>query len=508
MIYGDLIGRWGKASPDKEALFDTIENRRYSYGQLAQEINKMAHFLKEDLGIVKGDRVACLALNRADTIVLFFGLGKLGAALVPLNFRLAKNEFVYFLEDASPRAIFFDREHQDIVNSLKVDIRLPHYICFDDDDTVGVSLPSKWSQLPEDELPDVRIQPDDPQLIIYTSGTTGLPKGVLLTHGMLTWNAINTIQGWDMHSNDRTILHAAMFYTAGWNVFTLPLFTCRGSNILMRSFDPDLILDLMDREKVTVFFGVPTMFQMLIDSPKFASTSFASIRFMVSGGAPLSRDIFDVFREQKSIRIWEGYGLTEVGPNNFMANGKLGTVGHCMPYVDVKLISSAGNTVTSGEEGEILLRGPNVCAGYLNKPEATAEAIRDGWFHTGDLGRIDADGHLSIAGRLKDMFISGGVNIYPAEIERVIEAHPAITGAAVIGVPDPKWGEVGKAIVELKDGASLTLEELLTFLKDRIGKFKMPRYLEVVDMLPRTPASGKIQKFVLKNKFSQTEVKQ
>jgi len=500
MIYGDMIGRWAKASPDKEALFDAIENRRYTYGQLAGEINKMAHFLQKNLNIQKGDKVAALALNRAEYIVLFFGLGRLGAVMVPLNFRLAKKEFIYFLEDASPKAIFFDKEHQDIVNQLKDDVRLPHYVCFDDDNTVGAALPSLWKGLPDDELVEVAITPEDPQLIIYTSGTTGLPKGVLLTHGMLTWNAVNTILGWDMRASDRTILHAAMFYTAGWNVFTLPLFTCRGSNILIRSFDPDLILDLMDQEKVSLFFGVPTMFQMLIDSPKFAATSFEHIRFMVSGGAPMSRDIFDIFKEQKNIRIWEGYGLTEVGPNNFMANGKLGTIGHPMPYMDVRLIDSDGKDVEPGEEGEILLRGPNVCAGYLNKPEATAEAIRDGWFHTGDLGRVDGDGHMAIAGRLKDMFISGGANIYPAEIERVIEAHPVVAGAAVIGVPHDRWGEVGKAIVEVKPGKSLTLEELQDYLKDRIGKFKIPKYLEVVDELPRTPASGKIQKFVLQKK--------
>ena len=503
MIYGNMIGRWAKASPEKEALFDAIENRRYTYGQLAREIDKMGHFLKEDLGIQKGDRVACLALNRAEYIVLFFGLGRLGALLVPLNFRLAKDEFIYFLEDAAPKAIFFDRDHQAVVDRLKANVRLPHYVCFDNDDSVGTALPSLWDRTAANQLPQVSIQPEDPQLIIYTSGTTGVPKGVLLTHGMLTWNAVNTVLGWDMRSSDRTILHAAMFYTAGWNVFTLPLFSCRGSNILIRSFEPDLILDLIDREKVTVFFGVPTMYQMMIDSPRFAETSFENMRFAVSGGAPMSRDIFDIFKLQKNIRIWEGYGLTEVGPNNFMANGKLGTIGHPMPFVDVRLVDEDGSDVSPGEEGEILLRGPNVCAGYLNKPEATAEAIPDGWFHTGDLGRVDADGHMAIAGRLKDMFISGGANIYPAEIERVIEAHPAVAGAAVIGVPDERWGEVGKALVELKPGNSLTLDELLDYLKDRVGKFKMPKYLEVLDELPRTPASGKIQKFLLKKKYGE-----
>ena len=259
-----------------------------------------------------------------------------------------------------------------------------------------------------------------------------------------------------------------------------------------------MILDLIQRERVTVFFGVPTMYQMLMDSPHFAKTDLSSIRFMVSGGAPLGPKIFEVFKKEKSIHLWEGYGLTEVGPNNFIANGKLGTIGRPMPHVDVKLMDSDGREVEPGKDGEILLRGPNMCAGYWNKPEATAESQKDGWFHTGDLGRVDNDGHMSIVGRLKDMIISGGANIYPAEIERAVESHPAVGGAAVIGVPDPKWGEVGKAVVELRPGGSLTLEDLLEFLKNRLGKFKLPKYLAVVDTLPRTPASGKIQKFILK----------
>jgi fatty-acyl-CoA synthase len=301
-----------------------------------------------------------------------------------------------------------------------------------------------------------------------------------------------------LRSDDKTILHAAMFYTAGWNVFTLPLFQCRGVNILIQSFDPDLILDLIAREGVTVFFGVPTMFQMLIESAKFASTDFSAIRFMVSGGAPLGHDILETFKKQKSIRIWEGYGLTEVGPNNFLANGKPGTLGHPMPCVDVKIVDTDGNEAAAGTQGEIFLSGPHTCAGYLNKPDASKKAFKDGWFRTGDLGRVDEDGHYSIVGRLKDMIISGGANIYPAEIERVIETHPAVAGAAVIGVPDPKWGEVGKAIVELKGSTSLTIEELRSFLSERLGKFKLPKYMVVIEKLPRTPASEKIQKFILK----------
>ena len=505
MIFGDWVGRWARSFPDKEAIVDTIEGRRYTYGQLSAEINRMAAFLSGTLGIVKGDRVACLSLNRVEYIILFLGLSRIGAILVPLNFRLAKGEFIYFLEDASPNAIFFDREHQSIVEDLKQDVQLPHYVCFDNDDAVGQSMPAIWDVLSTEPPPVVDLSADDTQLIIYTSGTTGLPKGVLLTHGMLAWNSINTVLGWDLTSADRTVLHAAMFYTAGWNVFTLPLFHCRGTNILIQHFDADQILDLIQDEGVTIFFGVPTMFQMLIDSPKFSTTDFSKVRFMVSGGAPLSLSIYDTFKKEKSVHLCEGYGLTEVGPNNFLANGKLGTIGHPMPHVDVKLVDPKGRKVPIGEEGEILLRGPNMCAGYLNKPEATSDAIRNGWFYTGDLGRMDEDGHMAIVGRLKDMIISGGANVYPAEIEQVIESHPAVAGAAVLGVPDPKWGEVGKAIVELKPDGSLTLDELLAFMGDRLGKFKRPKYLTVVDSLPRTPASGKIKKFILKEHYGKPD---
>ena len=498
MIFGDWLGRWGQAFPETEALVDVITGRRFSYGQLADDVHRLAHYLSAKLGVTKGDRICCLSLNRTEYITLFFALSRLGAILVPLNFRLAPGEYTYFLKDARPKALFFDHAHLEAVRSVKSAGIVEHWVCFDDDAAGGNSLAAVWDSLPLEPPAQVEIAAADPQLIIYTSGTTGDPKGVVLTHGMIEANAINTILGWDISSSDRTILHAAMFYTAGWNVFTLPLVLARGANVLIESFDAGLILDLIAREKITIFFGVPTMFQMMLDSPKFSGTDFGTIRFAVSGGAPLPRDIFETFKRKKGVRIWEGYGLTEVGPNNFMANGKPGTLGHPMPGVDVRLIDQEGRDVAPGAEGQILLRGRHMCAGYWNKPQATAEAIRDGWFHTGDLGRMDADGHFAIAGRLKDMIISGGANIYPAEIERVIESHPDVTGAALIGVPDPKWGEVGKAVVELRPGAELSLEALNQFLGDKLGRFKLPKYLAVVKELPRTPASGKIQKFLLK----------
>ncbi len=505
MIYGDWIGRWGKSFPQAEALVDVPRNRRYTYGNLRDDVHRMANFLRDDLQIQKGDRVAVLSLNRAEYIILFFATSRLGAILVPLNFRLAVNEFIYYLEDSTPKAFFFDKDHCSVVSQLKSRAFLPHYVCFDEDESVGRSVLSVWEKLSADPPPEVELTASDPQLIIYTSGTTGLPKGVIMSYGMITWNSINTNMGWGLRRGERTILHSALFYTAGWNVFTLPLFHSLGTNFLIQRFDADLVLDLIQRERITVFFAVPTMYQMMIESPKFKATDMSSLWFMVSGGAPLTEKIFETYKREKKIHLWEGYGLTEVGPNCFLANGKLKTVGHPMPHSDVKLIDAEGQEVASGQEGELLLRGNHVCSGYWNKPQATAEAIWEGWFHTGDLAKIDGGGHLAIVGRKKDMFISGGINIYPAEIERVLDTHPQIAAAAVIGVPDEKWGEVGKAVIELRPGGSLTLEELQKFLEGRTAKYKVPKYMVVVDKLPRTVASDKIQKFILKERHGRAD---
>jgi fatty-acyl-CoA synthase len=484
---------------------DIPRKRRVTYGQLRDDVNRLAHFLSAQLRITKGDRIAVLAFNRTDYITLFFAASRLGAILVPLNFRLAIEEFLYYFKDASPKAFFFDEDHLETVGILKSRLNLAHYVCFDRNDGLGLSLPDFWDQLSPDPLPEIDLGPKDPQLIIYTSGTTGLPKGVIMTYGMITWNSINTHMGWGFRQGERTILHSALFYTAGWNVFTLPLFHSLGTNILIDRFEADLVLDLIERERISVFFAVPTMYQMMIESSRFAATDFSSVWFMVSGGAPLTEKIFKTFEKDKGIHLREGYGLTEVGPNIFMANGKLKTVGHPMPHVDIQIIGPKGEDVPQGQEGELVVRGDNCCAGYWNKPEATKEAIVNGWFHTGDLAEIDADGHFRIVGRRKDMYISGGINIYPAEIERIIETHPQVAAVAVIGVPDEKWGEVGKACIQCKPGESLSLADLQYFLSDKTAKYKIPKYLVQVETLPRTVASEKVQKFLLKEKHGKAD---
>jgi fatty-acyl-CoA synthase len=505
MIYGDWIGRWGKSDPDKIALIDYVEGKRYTYRQLSDRIYRMANFLMDGLGIKKGDRITCLSHNRIEYIDLFFAAGRIGAILVPLNVRLALNEFLYLLKDCEPRAFFFSKEYAEIIEGLRNSILTEIYVNMDDFPNRFIILPIEIKKYPGTPPEEVDIQAKDPHMIIYTSGTTGLPKGVILTHGMITWNSINTIIGWELSSHDISVIVSPMFYTAGWNVFTLPLFHCRGTNILVEGFDADLILEIIEKEQVTLFFGVPTMFKMMIDSPKFKKTDFSSVRFLVSGGAPCPKDYFDIFMQEKGIRLWEGYGLTEVGPNNFLANGKIGTFGHPMFHVDIKLVDDEGRDVRPGEIGEIIIRGEHICGGYWNNPKATDEAIRNGWFYTGDLGKVDEDGHFSIVGRKKDMIISGGANIYPAEIEKVISKHHKVAEVAVIGLPDPKWGEVPKAIIVPIKGEILTAEEIFDFCKDKIGKWKIPKYIAFTDVLPRTASSNKVQKFILKEKFGKPE---
>ncbi len=497
MLYGDWIGRWGESCPDAEALVDVAANRRYRYAELRDNVYRMANFLS-GLGIGKGDRVAVLAVSRAEYIVLFFAAGRVGAILVPLNTRLALNEFLYYLEDSGPKALFYDAAHRAVAAWLKDRTKISQWVCLDE-------LSRTWAESPRSRPAEVPLTSADPHLIIYTSGTTGSPKGVIITHGMITWNSINTILGWGLSRGERTILHSALFYTAGWNVFTLPLFHSLGTNILIDRFNAELVLDLIAREQITVFFAVPTMLQMMIDSPKFEAADFSRVWLMVSGGAPLTESIFETFKRRKGVYLRQGYGLTEAGPNNFMADGKLKTVGHPMPHVEIKLSDAEGKEVPAGGEGELLLKGDHVSPGYWNKPEATAEAIKDGWFYTGDIASIDEDGHVWIRGRSKDMLISGGIKIYPAEIEPIIASHPQVSAAAVIGVPDEKWGEVGKAIVELKPGAHLTLPELQDFLCERMGKYKIPKYMVIVDALPRTAASAKVQKFVLRERHGNAD---
>lgn len=321
----------------------------------------------------------------------------------------------------------------------------------------------------------------------------------------MTWNSINTVMSWGLDQNDVAILNAPLFHTGGLNVFTLPLVHAGGKNIVCKAFDPAQVFYLIANCGVTVFFGVPTMFVMMQQHPDWEQADFSRLKIVISGGAPCPAPVLERFWE-KGVDFKIGYGLTEAGPNTFWlppadVRRKPGSVGKPLFHIDVRVIDKDGHECAPDTAGELIIRGPHVTPGYFNNPQATASAIRDGWLHTGDLAIRDAEGYYTVVGRLKDMIISGGENIYPAEIESVMHAHPAVAEAALIGVPDEKWGEVGFAVVALKAGQPLVEAELLDFMRSRLAKYKIPKAVAFVDELPKT-GPGKIDKRALTERFA------
>jgi fatty-acyl-CoA synthase len=339
---------------------------------------------------------------------------------------------------------------------------------------------------------------DDASLILFTGGTTGLPKGAVLSHRLIFWNSVNTIVSWGLRPDDIQPLLFPLFHTGGWNVLLLPCFHLGAKTILMGDFNADETLKVIEREKCTIVIGVPTMFTMIEQSPQFQETNFDSVRIFISGGAPCPVAIMEKYWVRgKPFKM--GYGLTEVGPNNFYLpeseiKRKPSSVGFPVIHCDMKIVNENNKQVSDGEVGELLLRGPHIFSGYWDEPDETSKTIEsDGWVHTGDLVMRDDEGFYFIVGRKKDMFISGGENVYPTEIEELLYKHPAVLEAAVKGVPDDFWGEVGKAFVTPKPGLSVTGEELKAFLLDKLAKYKIPKYYEICDSLPKS-AAGKILK--------------
>jgi fatty-acyl-CoA synthase len=333
--------------------------------------------------------------------------------------------------------------------------------------------------------------------MIYTGGTTGQPKGVVLSHRAVFWNAANTVVSWSLTAGDVTPTYMPMFHTGGINALTLPILHAGGTVVLVQDFDAELAIELINRERCTIALLVPTMYHMLIHSPKFAEASFPTMHTFLSGGASCPLPVYRAF-EAKGLAFKEGYGLTEAGPNNFYihpkeAARKRGSVGRPMLYNEVKLADEHGCEVPVGEVGEIWLRGGHVFHSYWNRPDATAEALRDGWLRTGDLGRRDEDGYYYIVGRKKDMIITGGENVYPLEVEHLLRQHPDVSDAAVVGVPDDKWGEAVCAAIVKVEGASLSAEELKVYCSALIGKYKIPKRFAFMEELPKT-AVGKIDK--------------
>ena len=496
---GDWSGRRAMLTPNREAIFDNIEKKLYTYKDLDFRANQLGRVLMNN-GISKGDRVAMFSTNRIECVDLFLATGKIGAILVPFNVRLSIQELDYLIKKTKPSIFFYEPKLESQVIDIKEKKLVPKYVAMGRKsvlkDPTSQDLIQKVSGTPI-ERPTINFE--DPHLILFTGGTTGLPKGATLPHRLLFWNSVNTILSWSLEPDDVQPLLFPLFHTGGWNVLLVPFYHLGAKTILMGDFNPEETIRIIEQEECTIVIGVPTMFHMIANTPEFKSVKFESVRIFISGGAPCPVAIMENYWAKNKL-FKMGYGLTEVGPNNFYLpedkiKQKPTSVGLPVFHCDMKIIDTkTDEIVKQGEVGELLLRGPHIFSGYWDEPEETKKTIEpDGWVHTGDLAMQDKEGFCYIVGRRKEMYISGGENVYPVEIEELLFKHPAIDLAAVIGVPDEKWGEVGKAFITIKQGEEVTTNEIKDYLVDRLAKYKVPKYFEIRESLP-TSATGKILK--------------
>jgi fatty-acyl-CoA synthase len=499
---GRMIAKRAKLTPNNRAL--TFEGETWTYRELLDRVDRLAASLR-DGGVRSGDRVAFIGTNHPSFFVTLFATARLGAVFVPLNFRLTPAELDFIINDSGVHTLVASDDHKATIDTVRESLPCTRYIGAD-------SGSDGWENLADTltgtapNLDTTAVDADDVALIMYTSGTTGRPKGAMLTHGNLAWNNVNGLHALVIGNDEVSLVVAPLFHIGALNVTTLVTLQKGGEVVIHQTFDPGAALEAIEEYGVTNMFGVPAIYSFMSQHPKFESTDFSSVRLFVVGGAPVPEQLLKIYNG-KGIPFAQGYGLTETAPfSTFLlpeyALEKVGSAGYAPLYTDVCVMDADGLECPPGTRGEICTRGPNVMAGYWNRPDATAEAIdREGWFHSGDLGYLDDEGFLFVVDRVKDMVITGGENVYPAEIESVLYEHPSVVEVAVIGLPDERWGEAVTAVVALKPDESLTLEELRTFGAEKLAKYKLPSRLETVDALPRNPA-GKVLKFELRQRFA------
>jgi fatty-acyl-CoA synthase len=492
------IGSWlttrAATSADSVALVYG-EGEKQTYGELGDRAARWAAVFTAR-GVGRGDRIAFLGENQPAFVEVLFGAARVGVVFVPVNTRLAAPEVAHILADSGAKLLVHDDRCATVAAEAARD--LPRI-------AVGAEADAALAAVePAPETPGVGL--DDPAAILYTSGTTGRPKGAVLTHGNLTWNSLNTLVDVDIVSTDVALVISPLFHAASLGMGLLPVLLKGGTVVLERAFDAGRTLRIIQELGVTMLSGVPTTYQFMAEHPDWPSTDLSTLAKLTCGGSPVPTRVLEAF-EARGLSFSQGYGMTETSPGATYlpatrTRAKMGSAGQPHFFTEVRVVDENGQSLEPGEIGEIQVRGPNVTPGYHGNAAATAEAFTaDGWFRTGDLGSFDDDGYLFVADRLKDMIISGGENIYPAEVEDLILGIEDVTGAAVIGIPDERWGETPWAVVTLRPGAQLTTEQLAEHLNGRIARYKIPKNVVVVDELPRT-ASGKVRKLDLRTRFS------
>ncbi|RDI20464.1 fatty-acyl-CoA synthase [Rhodococcus sp. AG1013] len=480
-----LSERRARMSGDSVAL--VYRDTELSYREVHNRVLVRAAQLAR-CGVGQGDRVAYLGPNHPAFVETMLAVVRLGAVFLPLNHRLSAPELDYQLTDAGVSVLLVAPESRATADSLGVDGVVVEDVVWS---TESVDTPG-------DPIGAAEVGGHDPAFVLYTSGTTGRPKGAILTHENLLWNSVNLLLDLDVTSDEVALVSAPLFHVAALDQLVLTVFLKGGTSVITPKWDVDVALDLIERHRITWMFGVTTMFADLAHSPRWEDADLSSIRSVMSGGAPIPVRLIDTYRA-KGVTFCQGYGLTETAPGaTFLAPGdavrKAGSAGQQVMFDEVKIVDDIGEECPRGTAGEVIIRGPNVTPGYWNNPEATAAAFTDDcWFHSGDIAYMDDDGFVFVVDRMKDMYISGGENVYPAEVESVLFQHPDVLEAAVVGAPDDRWGEVGHAHVVRREGSGLDRDALLAFATERLARYKVPKLVSFVPALPRT-GSGKVRK--------------
>lgn len=545
MTLRETLDRSAARHPDKPALI--YQGRTLSYGELSRSVDEFAAVLRQK-GIGRGNSIGILLPNCPAFITAYFAAASLGAVIVPLNTLYKADEIEYILRDARARLLITSAAHEKVSSTLKERGVLDEVLTVSTRGLTAAEMlaaagkaevaaqasgegagvcrglvanrgsqaeagnPAEAGSRAETrsaaEAGAPGIQESDVAVYLYTSGTTGRPKGAMLSHFNLISNALSTGDFLRITPDDVHVCVLPLFHTLAATVCMLMPICYGGTIILVEQFVPNIVLDLIEEHRATVFTGVPSMYVVFINMADLAKTRLRSLRLCLSGGAPLPTQVLEAWDDLTGIPLVEGYGLSEASPvvsvNPVDGRRKPGSVGLPITNVEVRILDEDGNEVPTGTVGEICVKGPNVMSGYVGRPQDTAEVLRGGWLHTGDLGYRDEDGYIFIVDRKKDMIIVGGLNVYPREIEEVLYRHPAVKEAAVIGVPHPVKGEVPVAFIAPKEGAAVDEKEMLRFLRERLANYKVPASIEVRDSLPKT-STGKILKRALKPGGGQEE---
>ena len=504
MNIGEWITKRAIIAPDKPFL--TEKNKIYTNRQFNRRVNKTAHALAH-LGLAKGMRLAVLMSNSSEFLEIFFACAKTGIILVPLNFRLAVPELLYILQDSVPEILIYSSEFAAKVGEIKsAGAEIQRFFRLGETDGEGdpdfLTYADLFATLEPLEILGVDLP--DPLFIMYTSGTTGDPKGAVLTHQNILFGAIHSLLGYGVDRSYKSLVVAPLFHIGALAASVTPIVYAGGSLIISSFYNASETLKTICREKINYMFAVPVMFQMIADTPEWRDADLSHVHFFISGGAPIPLPVIRKYQEEKGVGFVQGYALTETGRLTSLdledSIRKAGSVGKEVFHVNLRIVDDRGRDIHTTDPGEILVQGPNVFPGYWNKEAATRAVFKDGWLCTGDMGRRDEDGFVYIVGRKVEMIISSGENIYPVEVERALQSLPGIKEAAVIGMPDPKRGEVVGAFVILKEDRPVSEADILNELSGKIAHYKIPKRIIFVDEFPRNQ-SGKVLKRILKKRL-------